>query len=980
VRYLYEEEDNLKFIEFQGAEDQVHKLTILSNEADKEGEPTLNVKDLNTKYVNYLQGMADSCFKTTRIRKSTKNRNSPWFNDKCRATKRAVNKASRVVNKFPSSDFLRQNYYKVKKSYKLIIKSNKDNFFNKLNSSIESGKVLNWNQFKKLNSYKSNKQSFDSQDMINFESFFSNLYADNHKTITDETKLTYLVLADNINLNLLTPNSLVLNSEIRIDEVRSCIKALKLGKASSSDKISNDILKLLDNDNVVFLTKLFNCCLDKSTYPWNDSLITPLHKKGSKEDPDNYRAVAVSSVIGKLFSTILLNRLIEFRKLNCPDSINQLGFTKGSQTYDHILTMQTIASKYKKLKKKVYAVFVDFKKAFDSVCRAALFYKLSNCGVTGKFYNILRDMYSNSVAQIKLSGFLSKKINVCKGTEQGHPLSPDLFKLFLNDLSELLNLDKKANCPSLMCTLVTHLLWADDLILLSLDPVTCQTQINKLIKYCNTWGIEINELKTKCIIFGQSETSNNDKFQPLIDNKVLEIVDSYCYLGIVLHKSGKLMEAKISLKTKAMRAFFGFKRNINKLKISFKALTMLFDSLIKPVVLYGAPLWTPTSSIVKALSSSVTNPQTVRNVIPKINRTLAEKVHLSFLKWALGVNRKASNIGTWGESGRYPLIYQSIKLTLNYYERLNKLPSGSLVHAALQEQKLLHLPWYKNIVSLLKLDEIYHIDHVSAHNVLHPNDIMINTTSSNLKQAALVKMELNNHNLATPLPSKRFRVGNILQTLSTHFKNCWMYEKTNSSKLEYYHGVKKTFGREVYLSETNNVKHRFQLTRLRISAHDLELERGRYSNIPRVDRICKFCLASKNVKITESEEHFLFDCDFYLDYRNKFMDNIKNVPNETKTGQHVRTISDIPFTPMSIKPTLMKLISPHTTDQFDESDPLTMHFKRLPSTHADFDAHNHLRSYLSNTVCAYVNRCFEKRKQFLEIASAKVITVFDINL
>ena len=59
----------------------------------------------------------------------------------------------------------------------------------------------------------------------------------------------------------------------------------------------------------------------------------------------------------------------------CPDPVYQLGFSKGAQTYDHILTLGTIISKYKRLKQPVYAVFIDFRKAFDSVCREALFYK-----------------------------------------------------------------------------------------------------------------------------------------------------------------------------------------------------------------------------------------------------------------------------------------------------------------------------------------------------------------------------------------------------------------------------------------------------------------------------------------------------------------------------------------------------------------------------------------------------------------------------
>ena len=159
--------------------------------------------------------------------------------------------------------------------------------------------------------------------------------------------------------------------------------------------ISNEILKSLSQTNLLLLCKVFNQCLDTGTYPWNNSIITPLHKKGCRSDPDNYRAVAVSSTIGKLFSTIILNRIINFKNSNKPDPINQLGFAKGAQTYDHILTLNTITSKYKKMKKPVYAVFVDFRKAFDSVCREALFLKLAKLGITGKTFDVLKHMYKN---------------------------------------------------------------------------------------------------------------------------------------------------------------------------------------------------------------------------------------------------------------------------------------------------------------------------------------------------------------------------------------------------------------------------------------------------------------------------------------------------------------------------------------------------------------------------------------------------------
>ena len=91
--------------------------------------------------------------------------------------------------------------------------------------------------------------------------------------------------------------------------------------------------------------------------------------------------------------------------------------------------------------------------------------------------------------------------------------------------------------------------------------------------------------------------------------------------------------------------------------------------------------------------------------------------HTHILKWALGVHKKASNVGAWGESGRYPLIYQSVQLTLNFYKRLLKSSpnNNTFVYAALKEQQLLNLPWYRKIEPLLKFDEMYHLDHVTAY-------------------------------------------------------------------------------------------------------------------------------------------------------------------------------------------------------------------------------------------------------------------------
>ena len=78
-------------------------------------------------------------------------------------------------------------------------------------------------------------------------------------------------------------------------------------------------------------------------------------------------------------------------------------------------------------------------------------------------------MYQNSTAKLKLLNKISEAIDILIGTEQGHPMSPELFKIYLLDLSTDLNEVLGLEIPSLNGELISHLLWADDLVLIALD-------------------------------------------------------------------------------------------------------------------------------------------------------------------------------------------------------------------------------------------------------------------------------------------------------------------------------------------------------------------------------------------------------------------------------------------------------------------------------------------------------------------------------
>ena len=113
-------------------------------------------------------------------------------------------------------------------------------------------------------------------------------------------------------------------------------------------------------------------------------------------------------------------------------------------------------------------------------------------------------MYNISRAKIKLLDKLSNAIEVKVGTEQGHPMSPELFKIFLLDLSNDLNSLSDINIPQLNRVNVSHLLWADDLVILTLDAPSLQKLIDRVYHFCTTWGLAVNLGKTAILVFNKS--------------------------------------------------------------------------------------------------------------------------------------------------------------------------------------------------------------------------------------------------------------------------------------------------------------------------------------------------------------------------------------------------------------------------------------------------------------------------------------------
>ena len=431
------------------------------------------------------------------------------------------------------------------------------------------------------------------------------------------------------------PDNIILNKIITHKEVSEAIRNLKSNKAPGLDGFCLELLKNSSSYLMTPLVKLFNLVLDSSEYPdlWNLSCITHIHKKGDKFEPQNYRGISVSSCIGKVLCYIInkrINSYIEEKKIL---KNNQAGFRKNHRTIDQIFVLKTLVQKYIKNKQKLFVCFVDFAKAFDTVWREGLFYKLLINNINGKIYKLIKNNYSNTKACININNYITNQFKINRGVKQGCIMSPTLFNIFINDLKD--NLDEvNTDSPLLNNTIVNSVLYADDLALISTTQAGLQTSLNALEQYCAQWKLAVNLSKTQVVIFSSSYLRQNYSFS--FGNQNIQIGTSYTYLGIAIKSNGSFKDAMSHLATKAGKSIH-IMNNILNGNIDIELKIRLFNIYIKPILLYGSELW--------ALETNIQENA-------KWDKTKILRMNLRFCKQILQTSTRSCNLAVRAELGQ----------------------------------------------------------------------------------------------------------------------------------------------------------------------------------------------------------------------------------------------------------------------------------------------------------------------------------------
>ena len=369
-----------------------------------------------------------------------------------------------------------------------------------------------------------------------------------------------------------------------VTDVTQMLSGLSNNKATGIDKISCKIIKIAAPAIADSLTYIFNQAITLSTFPdqWKVARVTPLYKSGQRNIPGNYRPISVLPAISKIMERILYNQIYNYLTTFGLLSNSQFGFRKSHSTATALL--ECTNEWYVNLDRKLFnlVVFIDLKKAFDTVDHQILFKKLQHYGIKGQAHSLLKSYLTNRSQKCQLNGFVSSEQPIKCGVPQGSILGPLLFLLYINDLPECLDNTRPR-------------LFADDTNLTasgeSLNDI--EIAVNSDLENLRNWlmanKLSLNVAKTEFMLIGPKRMKTDSSLNILIENKQIKQVNECKTLGILIdqhlswNNNTKNICKKVTAGISALRRVKPF--------VSKETLISIYNAIIRPHFDYCCEVW-----------------------------------------------------------------------------------------------------------------------------------------------------------------------------------------------------------------------------------------------------------------------------------------------------------------------------------------------------------------------------------------------------
>ena len=402
-----------------------------------------------------------------------------------------------------------------------------------------------------------------------------------------------------------TEEAEVVNEEVNCvsrEEVKNALRRMKKGKAVGPDELPVEVWKCMGEMGIKFLTRLFNRLLMGERMPeeWRRSVLIPIYKnKGDAQCCGNYRVIKLMSHTMKVWERIIEARLRDRVEI----SKQQYGFMPGKGTTDAMFALRMLMEKYREGQRELHCVFVDLEKAYDRVPREELWYCMRKSGIVEKYVQLVHDMYEGSETVVRCAVGTTKSFKVKVGLHQGSALSPFLFAVIMDRLTD----EVRREAPWTM-------LFADDIVI-------CEETREEVEQRLESWkyalerrGMKVSRSKTEylCINGG-----NDDETVKMEDAKVPRVKE-FKYLGSTVQESGG---CEREVKKRVQAGWNGWRRVSGVIcdrRLPARVKGKVYSSMVRPAMVYGLETVAVTKKQVEEM----------------------EVAEMKMLRFAMGVTRK----------------------------------------------------------------------------------------------------------------------------------------------------------------------------------------------------------------------------------------------------------------------------------------------------------------------------------------------------
>lgn len=365
------------------------------------------------------------------------------------------------------------------------------------------------------------------------------------------------------------------NIYISISDVHKALSALNPNKAMGIDGIGPKILKSCASAICIPLHHLFCLSLSSGIIPsqWKMHLITPVFKSGDRSIINNYRPISLLCCFSKVLERLVHDKLSPH--ITSTVSQHQFGFLRGRSCQKQLLKMLSEIYMNRARKHCTDVVYLDLRKAFDSVCHPILIKKLQTFGVTGTLLNWLINYLTGRLQLVSIRGSLSGTLPVTSGVPQGSILGPLLFLVYINDMPDAVS--------------SSILLFADDTKCLRSVPhsihfsTVLQEDLDLLCLWSSNNLIAFNKAKSAVLRF---HASTNLPSAPLyhVNGTYMLAVNTLRDLGVTMSSDISFSEHINCVVTKAYR-MLALLRHTFTSSTSISAKKQLYLALIRTLLL-----------------------------------------------------------------------------------------------------------------------------------------------------------------------------------------------------------------------------------------------------------------------------------------------------------------------------------------------------------------------------------------------------------